>query len=100
MALIGVDPSMLPHPWVGAAQPAPITNTAPSVGNSAAMPGYIVVPLNWVQAHKITPSPTHPVTAAARGDSRRHCPAVRASGPPIANYQARGGSEKNAIGAI
>ena len=36
------------------AQPAPITSTAPSTGNKAAVPGYSVVELNFVQASKIT----------------------------------------------
>ena len=57
-----------------------------------------MVALNRVQASRISASPAHPAIAAARGGSRRHWPAVRATRPPTANCQARVGSEKNATG--
>ena len=96
IARIGDTARTRPQPWEGVAQPAPITSAVPSTGNSAALPGYSVVVPNRVQASRITPSPAHPVIAAARGASRRHCPAVRATRPPTASCQARVGSEKNA----
>src|ERR1700727_687434 len=74
-ARIGDNPRTRPHPCDGVAQPAPITSAAPSVGNSAALPGYRVAGLKRVQATRITPSPDQPVIAAAPGDSRRPCPA-------------------------
>src|SRR5258707_12892325 len=67
IARIGDNPSTRPHPCNGVAHPAPITSAAPTVGNSAAIPGYSVVALNWVQASRIRASPAHPVIAAAGG---------------------------------
>ena len=46
MARIGDCPRSQPQPWLGAAQPTPITKAAPRVGSSAAVPGYRVVGLN------------------------------------------------------
>ena len=99
MARIGATPRIWPQPADGLTQPAPITNAAPSVGSRAAVPGYVVAELNWVQDSAISPSPVQPVIAAARGDRRCHRAAVRATSPPRVNCHARVGREKNATGA-
>ena len=46
MARIGATPRIWPQPAEGLAQPAPITSAVPSVGSSAAVPGYGVAELN------------------------------------------------------
>ena len=96
IARIGEVPRTRPQPRLGAAQPAPITSAAPTVGSSAATPGYSVAALNRVQATRINPSPAHPVMTAARAGRRRHWSAARAPSPPRAHCQALVGSEKNA----
>src|SRR5262245_8045466 len=85
-------------PSFGAAQPDPMSSTAPSTGSGAAVPGYGVVLPSNVLARTIRVIPTPEIIAAAGDGRRRHAVTVSATRPPAANSQARVGSEKNAQG--